>query len=126
VAVAYSLFPYLLAEEFEHYAAEIARVLKPGGRLLATFFLLDEDAREVTHSLADPHCFRYAAGPITSTGPNRGGLGAYDEKYVQEVLHKNGIEVGPPIFGSWRAQSDGRFWEDALVGIKQPRGQAER
>ncbi|HEV2840848.1 MAG TPA: class I SAM-dependent methyltransferase [Chthoniobacterales bacterium] len=119
VAVAHSLFPYFLPEEFEHYAAEIARVLKPGGRLLATFFFLDEEAREVTHSLADPHCFRYPTGPITTTGPNRGGLGAYDEKYVREVLREEGIEAGPPIFGSWRGRSGGRFWEDALVGIKR-------
>jgi SAM-dependent methyltransferase len=119
VAVAHSLISYLLAEEFEHYAAEIARVLKPGGRLLATFFLFDEEAREATHSLADPHCFRYRTGPITFTGPNRGGLGAYDEKYVRQVLGENGIEAGPPIFGSWRGRIGGRFWEDALVGIKQ-------
>ena len=46
VVVAHSLFPYLLAEEFEHYVAEIARVLKSGGRLLATFFLLDGESRE--------------------------------------------------------------------------------
>lgn len=126
VVVAHSLFPYLLAEEFEHYATEIARVLKPGGRLLTTFFLLDDEARKVTRSLADPHCFRYATGPITFTGPNRGGLGAYDEKYVRQVLREKGIEAGPPVFGSWRGRTGGRFREDALVGIKQPRGQAGR
>jgi SAM-dependent methyltransferase len=126
VVVAHSLFPYLLAEEFEHYAAEITRVLKPGGRLLATFFLMDEEAREASRSLADPHCFRYSTGPITSTGPNRGGLGAYDEKYVRQVLREKGIELGPPIFGSWRGRTGGSFWEDALVGIKQERGQAGR
>ena len=124
VVVAHSLFPYLLAEEFEHYVAEIARVLKPGGRLLATFFLLDEEAREATRSLADPHCFRYPTGPIMTTGPNRGGLGAHDENYVRRVLREKGIEMGPPIFGSWRGRAGRRFCEDALVGIKQPRGQA--
>ena len=119
VVVAHSLFPYLLAEEFEHYAAEIARVLKPGGRLLATFFILEEEAREASRSLADPHCFRYSTGPIMFTGPNRGGLGAYDEKYVRQVLREKGIELGPPIFGSWRGRTGAGFWEDALVGIKQ-------
>ena len=101
--------------------AEIARVLKPGGRLLATFFLLDDAAGEVASSLADPHCFRYATGPITFAGPNRGGLGAHDEKYVRQVLREKGIEAGAPIFGSWRGRTGGRFWEDALVGMKQQR-----
>ena len=119
VVVAHSLFSYLLAEEFAHYAAEIARVLKPGGRLLATFFLFDEEAGQATHSLGDPYCFRYRTGPITFMGPNRGGLGAYDEKYVRQVLRENGMEVGPAIFGSWRGRTGGRFSEDALIGIKQ-------
>jgi SAM-dependent methyltransferase len=119
VVIAHSLFPYLLAEEFEHYVAEIARVLKPGGRLLATFFFMDDEATRITPSLPDPHCFRYRTGPITFAGPNRGGLGAYDEKYVREVFSTNGIEPGSPIFGSWRGTSGGRFSEDALVGIRQ-------
>ena len=63
MAVAHSLFPYLLAEEFEHYAAEIARVLKPGGRLLATFFLLDEEAREVDLLIGRSTLFSIPDGP---------------------------------------------------------------
>jgi len=122
VVVAHSLFPYLLPEEFEHYTAEIARVLKPGGRLLATFFLMDEEAREITRSLPEPHCFRYRTGPITTTGPNRGGLGAYEEKYLRQVLREKGIEIGQPIHGSWRGRAGGGFWEDSLVGMKQERG----
>jgi SAM-dependent methyltransferase len=122
VVVAHSLFPYLLPEEFEHYAGEIARVLKPGGRLLATFFLLDEEAREITRSLPEPHCFRYRTGPITTTGPNRGGLAAYEERYVRHVLREKGIELGQAIHGSWRGRAGGSFWEDSLVGVKQKRG----
>jgi len=117
--VAHSLFPYLLAEEFEHYVAEIARVLKSGGHLLATFFLLDEESRKATPYIAEPHCFRYAAGGITTTGPNRGGLGAHDENYVRNVFRENGIEVGKPLYGSWRGHANGRFEEDALVGTKR-------
>ena len=45
VVVATSVFPHLLEEETAHYLAESARVLKPGGRLLATFFVLDEHSR---------------------------------------------------------------------------------
>lgn len=118
VVVAHSVFPYLLAEEFEHYVAEAARVLKPGGRLLATFFLLDAESRKVTPTLADPHCFRYTVGGITTTGPNRDGLGAHDAEYVRTVLLKHGFEVGAPLLGSWRGRADGRFEEDALVGTK--------
>ncbi len=124
VVVAHSLFPYLLPEEFEHYAAEIARVLKPGGRLLATFFLLDEESLELTRSMPDPYCFRYRTGPITTTGPNRGGLGAFEDKYVRRVLREYGFELEPSILGQWRGRTECSFWEDALIALKQERAQA--
>ena len=38
-----SVLTHLLEDEAEHYLAETARVLEPGGRALATFFLLDDD-----------------------------------------------------------------------------------
>jgi len=121
VVVAHSVFPYLFAEEFEHYVGEVARVLKPGGRLLATFFLFDGQARQTAPSLPDPTCFRYTTGGITTTGPNRGGLGAHDAEYVRKVLSEKGLEVGISLLGSWRGGSEGPFWEDAVVSTKQPR-----
>lgn len=119
VIVAHSLFPYMSPDEFEHYVAESARVLKPGGRFLATFFLLDEESRQAVPSLADPHCFRYRSGEITTTGPNRGGLAAHEEEYVLEVIGKNGIEVEQPIRGTWSGRADGRLEEDAVFGTKR-------
>src|SRR5256885_5594978 len=44
-AVMASVPTHLLEEEAEHYLAETLRVLRPGGRLLATFFLLDDESR---------------------------------------------------------------------------------
>jgi hypothetical protein len=95
--------------------------LKPGGRLLATFFLFDGQARQTAPSLPDPTCFRYTTGGITTTGPNRGGLGAHDAEYVRKVLSEKGLEVGLSLLGSWRGGSEGPFWEDAVVSTKQPR-----
>ena len=41
-----SVLTHLLEAEADHYLAETARVLRPGGRVFATFFLLDDDARD--------------------------------------------------------------------------------
>lgn len=39
-----SLFTHMLPSDVEHYLHEIVRVLKPGGRSLITFFLLNEES----------------------------------------------------------------------------------
>jgi len=43
--VATSVFTHLLEADATHYVAECARVLAPGGRLFATFFLLTDSSR---------------------------------------------------------------------------------
>ncbi len=44
LALAASVFTHMRPGEIERYVCEAARVLKPGGRLLASFFMLNEDA----------------------------------------------------------------------------------
>lgn len=43
-AVANSVFTHMLPDETRHYLSEINRVLKPGGKLYATFFLLTPES----------------------------------------------------------------------------------
>ncbi|HEY3020954.1 MAG TPA: class I SAM-dependent methyltransferase [Solirubrobacteraceae bacterium] len=45
VAVMASVLTHLLEDEAVHYLAETTRVVRPGGRVLATFFLLDDESR---------------------------------------------------------------------------------
>jgi SAM-dependent methyltransferase len=41
-ALATSLFTHLLPDDLKHYLAEAARVLRPGGTLFATFYLIND------------------------------------------------------------------------------------
>ena len=45
LALAASVFTHMRPGEIDRYVSEAARVLKPGGRLLASFFLLNEDTQ---------------------------------------------------------------------------------
>jgi SAM-dependent methyltransferase len=122
VVVAHSLFPCMLPAEFEHYVAEISRVLKAGGHFFSSFFLIDDETRQGIASRAGPHCFRYPAGNITTSGPNRGGLAAYDEGYVRDVIVGSGIEIARSIRGTWRGYIDTGFEEDVVIGRKPSSG----
>jgi SAM-dependent methyltransferase len=121
LVVASALFAYLSPEELDSYAREAARILKPGGRLLATFYLLDEESREILPHLAPPLAFRFPEGPIVSTSPNGAGLVAYDETHVRAVLARHGFVLDPTVRGAWRDAPEGapgpaRLKEDAILG----------
>jgi SAM-dependent methyltransferase len=120
LVVASALFAYLSPEELEAYARQAARILKPGGRFLATFYLLDEESRPLVPRLAPPLAFRFASGPVVSTAPNGAGLAAYDEAHVRAVLGRHGFELEPTVRGTWRDLLTGsadpsRLREDAIL-----------
>ena len=122
LVIASALFAYLCPEELDAYAREAARILKPAGRFLATFYLLDDESRPILPRLAPPLAFRFPAGPIVSTSPGGGGLVAYDEAHVRAVLERHGFALEPMVRGTWRDENDEapggppRLREDAVVG----------
>lgn len=121
LVVASALFAYLSPEELDCYAREAARILKPGGRLLATFYLLDDESRPLLTRLAPPLAFRFPEGPIVSSSPNGAGLVAYDEAHVRAVLERHGFVLEATVRGAWRDAGEGspgpaRLREDAILG----------
>jgi SAM-dependent methyltransferase len=117
VAVATSVFTHLLSDEADRYLAETARVLRPGGRLLATFFLLDDAARrrqrEGAAAIAFPHehwpaAFADADLPQSAV--------AYDEAWVRERLAAHGLTPRPETLrGSWSGHPGAAGFQDVLV-----------
>lgn len=129
LVISTSVFTHLLANAAENYMAQAARVLAPGGRLFATWFVLGSDAEERTgESGAAAFDFSHAAG----SGPRLGvGSGsevaavadpavpetavAYPESWLRERLGGHGLRVREPVrFGSWRGRS-GLSFQDIIV-----------
>lgn len=116
-AVATSVFTHMLSPEFEHYVAETARVLAPGGRLLASFLLLDEEAER---GIAGG---RSMVSPTHAIGPCRVARAdvpeaavAYPVEHVREVCRRHGLDVIEPAhFGSWSGRVGGLSTQDILV-----------
>ena len=113
VAVMTSVVTHLQAPEAEHYLAESMRVLRPGGRLLATFFLLDDDSRaalragrttipfpidpeETEMAVADPDLPEEAV--------------AFDVRWVRERLDVRSIDPG-----AWRGTPTARSYQDIVI-----------
>ncbi|MEO1038522.1 MAG: class I SAM-dependent methyltransferase [Pseudomonadota bacterium] len=72
---AISLFTHLKPEDAAHYFKEAARVLKPGGRLALTAYLIDDEAREAI-----------AAGRGLAFAPWRDGAWVLDARAPERAV----------------------------------------
>jgi SAM-dependent methyltransferase len=127
LSLLFSVFTHMLPDDVEHYLSEIARVLKPGGRCLATFLLLNEESLsliEADETRSDPAWnsrdarFSHDFGSYRVSDPEYPErVVAYDEGFVLEMLERNGLRVRQPIlYGWWPGRDkDGRTGQDNLV-----------
>jgi SAM-dependent methyltransferase len=110
VAVMTSVLTHLLAPEAERYLAEAMRVLRPGGRLLATFFLLDDDSRAALRDGRAAIAFLEPDGDTAIADPAIPEEAvAYDEAWVRARADVRSIDRG-----AWRG-SPGRSFQDIVV-----------
>jgi SAM-dependent methyltransferase len=120
-----SVFTHMLPSTVRQYLAEIARVLKPGGTVLATAFLLDPVSRAAveagtstfgfTHQIADH-------GVMTSNLAIPEAAIAYPSEYFEQLAESSGLTLSRPVhFGTWSGRADGRSTQDIII-LKAPRG----
>ena len=119
-AIAASVLTHLLETEADHYLEEIARVLKPGGRLVGTFFVLDAESRRLlgegrsalAFSDADAH-----VAVVDDAVPEEAV--AYDVGWVRERLGAHGLEVRELRPGSWCGREEGTTsFQDIVVAAR--------
>jgi len=107
----------LLEEEARHYVGEIARVLRPGGRALTTWFVLDDDSRSaIRDERTVLHFLQPDAHVAVLRDEQPDDAVAYDEAWVRATLADAGLRVRDPGVhrGSWRARP-GRSFQDIVV-----------
>jgi ubiquinone/menaquinone biosynthesis C-methylase UbiE len=116
-ALATSLFTHLVRAETQHYLRETARVLRPGGTCLLTFFALDEHAeREIAAGRAS-FDFRHPIEGGFTTDPSQPEEAiAFPAAALREMLAAAGLEIEEPIrFGLWSNHPDGPAGQDVVV-----------
>ena len=116
LVVATGIHPHMLEAETAHYLAEYARVLAPGGRLFATFFVLDDASRarmaagEATLQFLDPEGH---IAVLSEDLPEEGV--AYDAAWLAAELAAGGCTFESLTPGSWRGLEDARDLLDMVV-----------
>jgi len=104
LAIAVSVFTHMAPSGVSHYLAEAARTLKPGGRLLCTAYLLDDEALAMVPVAGSAISFPNDFGTyrLRNMSIPESAL-AFDEKYFLRCATEAGLHLKGEIQrGSWR------------------------
>jgi SAM-dependent methyltransferase len=115
-----SVFTHMLPAHVDHYLSEVRRVMKPQGRSLITYFLLNDESIRLMSGERSYIDFAYDYGVYRMHDPGPGGSIAYQEAHVLGLYRKHGLKlVGPIHFGYWCGRESGRSSQDILVARKE-------
>lgn len=115
-----SIATHLGAAPTEQYLRECARVLRPGGHLFATMFLIDDGAAALMNSGdADMTFVRSNDGSFTAIPHDPDAAVAHDEATVRAILASAGMALPKdPERGNWSGRPTTRR-QDALIAVKE-------
>jgi SAM-dependent methyltransferase len=116
-----SVFTHLMPAETAHYLHELQRVLKPGGRCLATFNLLNDEANLLIDAGKCRHMLQPRDGLIrVHSHEVPEACVAIDEGFVIASAGEAGLVVDPPIrYGSWCGRDAGFDFQDIVI-LRRP------
>lgn len=115
-----SVFTHLLPPTTAHYLAEIGRVLVPGGRLLATFYLLNETSVALLDQGRSQVPFPHemdGAQVMDADAPENAV--AMPEAWVREQLEALGMPVTDIQYGSWCERPNPLSHQDIVIATKR-------
>jgi SAM-dependent methyltransferase len=119
-----SVFTHMLPPDLEHYLGEITRVLKPGGRCYATYFLLTEESREMMLTRDSTTSFKQHFGSYSVASAKVPELVVgYDEKFIEEMYARHGL-TNERYPGFWCGQpsrwspNSGTGMQDVVIAMK--------
>jgi SAM-dependent methyltransferase len=103
------------------YAAEVARLLRPGGRCFISLFLINAESRAGLAAGRSRFAFDPAEpGPDFEAEPERPGHAvAYDEAWLMERFAGLGLKPARPVsYGAWSGRTAGHY-QDLCVLEKE-------
>jgi len=111
----------MLPSDVAHYFDEIARVLKTGGRCVATYFLLNCESFEgIAHQqnvIKAP--YKWSEGCFVADQRSPETTVFHDESRIRELYAHNGLSIVEITFGYWSGRKDlVRSLQDVIIAIK--------
>ncbi|MDW7684982.1 MAG: class I SAM-dependent methyltransferase [Bacillota bacterium] len=115
-----SVFTHMLEEGFFRYVSEVSRLLRPGGRCFATFFMLNPLQAQLYKQGKNQIDFSISHGVCKTVEGIPESVVSYPEDYVKQVFTSNGLQVREPVYyGWWSGREDFISFQDMLVAVKE-------
>ena len=120
-AFATSVFTHMLPDELANYVGELARVLAPGGRCLASMLLLNDEAERCIDAGKGALTLRHPIGVCrTENAAIPEAAVGYPEPFVRELFAAKGLALVEPIhFGSWCGRERGMSFQDIVIAERR-------
>lgn len=100
-ACSISVFTHMVPEEVENYLKETIKVLKKGGFLVATFFILDSESKSLMQNNKDFN-FKFDFGhyALMDSVVKSANVG-YDKNFLFKQFENTGFKIEKYIKGYW-------------------------
>ena len=111
-----SVFTHMLPNEVGNYLREIRRVLKPTGRCLITWFLLNQESESLIEAGKSSLDFRHKLEGTRVTNPQVPEEAiAYPGTEVQSMYCEAGLTVDAIHLGAWPGRKEFVSYQDMVV-----------
>jgi SAM-dependent methyltransferase len=117
LVIAISLFTHVLPEGTLRYMTEARRVLRPGGRLFATWFVWRTDVPATPEALAflPVDCGSYRV----ASAENPEAVVAFPEPHVLEMYERAQLRVTKTVRGNWARDLHNLPYQDMIIATKE-------
>lgn len=118
LAILNSVFTHMLPEDMVGYCGQLARVLDAGGRVYATWFLLDDATRALLRAGRGRMRFgsRYGVCFLENPDDPEEAVG-YERSFALRALERAGLRVREVLEGDWSGRSAAHY-QDVIVAEK--------
>lgn len=116
-----SVFTHMLPADVQNYLKEIARVTKPGGKSLISWFVMNEESLKLVAAGESTQQFTHKGDGYMTVDPETPEIATgFAEEYLRGIYAGYGLKILEPIRpGSWCGRKNFLSYQDLIVAQKQ-------